>query len=151
MLLGQQVHTRQGNPQDQWTGHTDDFATEYYNPTFSRLVWGNYSIYGATLHVDVHILDTIGFCWPLESEDTTQVVSDLEHLFKRKGRTILDRYIDEDLKLEQVLGKVSRKLRPHPSLSQFILNSSSVADAGASPSLSNASVTSIIHGLRFVK
>ena len=55
----------------EWTGHTDDFATEYYNPTFSRLVRGNYSIYGATLHVDVHILDTIEFCWPLESEDIT--------------------------------------------------------------------------------
>ena len=52
--------------------------------------------------------------------------------------------------IEQVLGKVSRKLR-HPSLSQSILNSSSVADAGASPSFSNTSVTSIIHGLRLVK
>ena len=85
----------------EWTGHTDDFATEYYNPTFSRLVRGNYSIYGATLHVDVHILDTIEFCWPLESEDITQVVSELEHLFKRKGSTLLDRYIGGDLKLNR--------------------------------------------------
>jgi hypothetical protein len=104
-VLGQRV-LRLPTWVPEWTGHTNDYATEFFNHMFSRLIPGNYSISEGSLHLDAHIIDRIELVSPLMSGDNIgppfQLVRDLNSFFKRRNSSLFGKYVGQDLKRNHV-------------------------------------------------